>query len=425
MGNSQGLRRGLAGAAGLTILGATARGQAKKTFKAGLIGCGGRGSGAIRNCIEAGKVLGVEVKAVALADAYADRLQRLQRALKKSGQDVPDSRCFVGFDAYRKLLDTDVEIVLMATPPNFRPVHFEAAVNAGKHIFIEKPVAVDPPGCRRMFAAGELASKKGLGVLAGTCLRHNQGYAGMRKLVADGAIGKVYSGNIYYCVGRLWARRREPGWSDAEYLVRNWLNFCEMSGDHIVEQHVHTIDMLNWVLGEHPVAAVGFGGRHRRKTGNQFDFFSIDFEYSDRRHFHSACRQISGCWNWGNGIHVVGARGWASIRGGVKLWDGTPVKAPDLGFHRNMYVQEHIVLLKSLLAGKPINDTQAVTEATLTAIMGRISAYTGRRVEWRHLVDPKAKSPFYNLTCRPTAEDFEKGAVKAPPDGVVPIPGRG
>jgi predicted dehydrogenase len=247
----------------------------------------------------------------------------------------------------------------------------------------------------------------------------------MRQLVADGAIGTPAAGNVYFCTGRLWFRRREEGWSDAEYMARNWVSFTETSGDHIVEQHVHTIDMANWVLGAHPVAAAGFGGRHRRQTGNQFDFFSIDFEYPERRHVHSTCRQISGCWNWGNGIHVVGEKGTAGIRGGVVLWDGTKPPAPDLGFHKNVYVQEHVALLKSLLAGKPINDTEAVTDATLSAILGRISAYTGQRIEWRHLADPKAGSPLYNLACTPSAEDFERGDLKAPPDGVAPIPGKG
>jgi len=411
---------------GLTVLGSgAARGQAAKSFKAALIGCGGRGGGAIRNIIDAGKEVGVGIRVVALADPYPERSRRVRGALKKVGQDVPEAQCFGGFDGYKKVMDTDAEIVLMATPPAFRPAHFEAAVAAGKHVFVEKPVAVDPAGCRRMFAAGELAAKKGLAVLAGTCLRHNQGYAAMRKLVADGAIGTPRAGNVYYCTGRLWFRRRAEGWSDAEYLVRNWVSFAEMSGDHIVEQHVHTIDMFNWVVGAHPVAAAAFGGRHRRQTGNQFDFFSIDYEYPDRVYMQSGSRQINGCWSWGNGIHVVGEKGWANIRGGVQLWDGSKVPAPDLSLHRNMYVQEHIVLLKSLVDGKPINDAKNVTEATLTAIMGRIAAYTGKRVEWRHLVDPGAKSPLYELAYTPGPEAFETGDVKAPPDDVVPVPGKG
>jgi len=414
-------------AGGLTILGARrARGQARKVFKAGLIGCGGRGVGAARNCVNAGKHHGVEVRITALADAYPDRVNGARSAVKRLGQEVPKERCFAGVDAYKRLVATDVDIVLMATPPNFRPPHFEAAVEAGKHTFIEKPVAVDPVGCRRMLAAGERATKKRLSVVSGLCLRHEKNYRGMKMLVADGAIGRILGGTIYYCTGSLGRTPRRKGWSDAEYLIRNWKNFVELSGDHIVEQHVHTIDTLNWLMGATPLATVAVGGRARRVTGNQYDFFSAALEYPKEVHVHSICRQINGCWRWGNGIHVVGEKGWADIRRGVWLWGAKEkLPMPKLSLHRSMYVQEHIVLLDSILKGEPINDTKDVTDATLTAIMARIAAYTGQRVEWRQLTDPEAKSKLYNLALKPTAEDFETGNVKAPQDDVVPIPGRG
>jgi len=399
-----------AAAGALTILGASARGQAVKTYKVGLIGCGGRGRGALANIMDAGKAVNVDIKVVALADAMPDRLAGGRKGVKARGQEVPESRCFLGFEAYKKLLDTDVEIVLMATSPNFRPAHFEAAVKAGKHVFVEKPVAVDAPGCRRMLAAGAEAEKKGLGVLAGTCLRHNRGYVAMRQLIADGAIGRPLGGAIYYCTSRLWSRPRAKGMSDAEYLVRNWANFAGMSGDHIVEQDVHTIDMT--------------GARHRRKTGDQYDSFSVDFEYPNKVHIHNLCRQINGCWSWGNGVHLVGEKGWARIGRGVTLWDGTRVKDPELQLHRNMYVQEHIVLLKSLLEGKPINHVKDVTSSTLSAIMGRDAAYTGRRIEWKEYLDPAAKSDLYAKAYPTTSEDFESGKVVAPKDGVAPIPGK-
>ena len=422
----RGAARSAVAVGGLTILGARpARGQAAtKTLKAGLIGCGGRGTGAARDCVAAGKHIGLNVQITALADALPDRVQRTRNSVKKAGSDVPDSRCFVGFDAYKKLIDTDVDIVLMATPPNFRPVHFEAAVKAGKHIFMEKPVAVDPVGCRRVYAAGEEASKKKLSVMPGTCLRHDRGYAGTRQLITDGLMGRALGGTIYYCTSRLGYHIRKPEWSDAEYMVRNWQNFSQLSGDHIVEQHVHTIDMLNWTLGATPLAAIAVGGRHHRKTGNQFDFFGIDFEYPEHLHIHSISRQINGCWTRGNGIHLTGDKGWSRGTNGVTQWDGTKVPLPELKWDRSMYVQEHIVLLDSILHQKGYNDTQGVTDGTLTSIMGRIAAYTGQRITWQQLTDPKARGSLADFALEPTAADFETGNVKAPPDDVVPIPGK-
>ena len=275
-------------AGGMAILQASsARGQTAKVFKIGLIGCGGRGNGAVRNCLAAGKGLKVDVRVTALADAYKDKTDRCREGLKKEGHNVPEERCFVGFEAYKKLIATDVDIVLMATPPNFRSVHLAACVDAGKHVFMEKPVAVDPVGCRKIMEAGEAAAKKGLSVVAGTQRRHQSAYVATQKVVADGAIGRIVGGQIYWCGGRLWYRERKPEWDDAEYMVRNWVSFAEMSGDHIVEQHVHNIDVANWFIGAHPVAAVGIGGRARRMTGDQYDFFSVDYEYPDGVHLHS------------------------------------------------------------------------------------------------------------------------------------------
>ncbi len=411
-----------AAAAGLTILGATARGQAKKVLTAGLIGCGGRGNGAARNCIAAGKHLGnVEVRLTALADAYSDRLNGARTGLKRSGQDIAQDRCFVGYDAYKKLIASDVDIVILTTPPIFRPVQFEAAVAAGKHVFFEKPVAVDPAGCRRMYAAGKKAADKKLSVVAGTCLRHAAGYAATHKVVAeDGAIGPIRGGAIWYCTGRLWFRTRKPAWSDAEYLVRNWTNFCALSGDHIVEQYIHTLDMLNWHMGAHPIAATGFGGRQRRRTGDQYDFFSTDLEYPGGIHVHGVCRQITGCWSRANQGEIAGTKGWCSFggRGVVRDFDGKALPLPKYNWHRSMYVQEHVVLLDSILNEKAVNDTQDVTDSTLAAVMSRISAYSGQRVTW----DQMMKS---SLALSPSAEDFENGTAKAPPDDVVPIPGKG
>jgi len=384
-------------------------------IRVGLIGCGGRGNGALGNHLAAAKHIGREVQVVATADWFKDRALK---AGKRHG--VPDERCFAGPHAYKKLLATDVDIVLIATSPNFRPVHFEAAVNAGKNVFMEKPVAVDPPGGRRIIEAGRHAPQKGLAVVAGTQRRHQRGYRRNAYAIQHGAIGKILAGRVSWCGGRLWYKTKNPGESDADYMVRNWVSFTEMSGDHIVEQHVHNLDVANWFIGHPPKSAVGFGGRARRKTGNQFDFFSVDYDYGDDLHIHSMCRQISGCYG-GVWEHFVADKG--KTWGGGRMQASKTVEIPDFEEHGGPYVQEHVDLLRSILAAKPLNEARNVAEATLTAIMGRISAYTGQLVKWSDLLENQ-QSPWYNLTLKPTAEDFEKGQVVAPPDDVCAVPGR-
>ena len=438
------LRNAVGAAAGLTLLGSTARGAGEgKVIKVGLIGCGGRGGGAVRNCITAGQAVGAQVRVTALADAMPDRLTGVRNGLKGVGQEVPEDHCFAGFDSYKKLCATDVDLVLLCTSPNFRPPQFAAAVAAGKHVFMEKPVAVDAPGCRKVYAAGEQATAKKLSVVAGTCLRHGSGYAATHKIVAeDKAIGKIVGGVIWYCTSRLWANVRNEKWNDAEYLVRNWVNFCSMSGDHIVEQYVHTLDMLDWHIGAHPVSAAGFGGRARRQTGDQFDFFSNDLEYPGGVHVHGCCRQINNCWSRANAGELMGEKGRCVFGGGSVLdADGKAIPLPKFdwrpaqpgqdkdhrystepgNWHPDMYTQEHIVLLESLLKSQPVNHTVDVTDSSLACILSRIAAYTGQKITWDQLTKPG--SEWYAYACAPTAEDFEKGEVKAPPDNVVPIPG--
>jgi len=403
------MRGALAAGAAFTILGATAKGQGKG-FKVGLIGCGGRGGGALADHMAAAKRLGLESKVVATADWFKGKAEGVG---KRWG--LPPERCFGGGDAYRKLLETDVEVVLMATSPNFRPVHFAAAVAAGKHVFMEKPVCVDPPGGRAVIEAGELARKKGLCVVAGTQRRHSRGYQERAFRIQAGVEGKIVGGCVYWCGGALWRRERAEGQSDADYMVANWVSFTEMSGDHIVEQHVHNLDIANWFIGRPPVTAAGFGGRARRKTGNQFDFHSVDYDYGDGVHIHSMCRQVNGCWGR-VGEDFIFAKALAVAKPDLKV--------PEFEEIGGAYQQEHADLLKGILDEKLyINEARAVAEASLTAVMGRIATYTGRLIRWDDLVKNK-DSEWYALTCKPSAEDFEKGQVKAPPDDVVAIPGK-
>jgi len=379
---------------------------AKRKFRVGLIGCGGRGNGALDNCHEAAQVIGAELEVVATADWFKGKAEATGKKY-----NVPTSRCFGGATAYRKLLETNIDVVLIATSPNFRPVHFEAAVNAGKHVFMEKPVAVDPPGGRRIIASGEVAKQKGLSVVAGTQRRHQAGYQRIHHAVQNGAIGDIAGGSVYWCGGALWYKRKDPHESDADYMIRNWVSFTEMSGDHIVEQHVHNLDVANWYIGRPPSSALGFGGRARRKTGDQFDFFSVDLDYGDGCRIHSMCRQINGT-DGGVREFFRGTQGETWGGGGLKAAKEIAIpEFPD----RNPYVQEHVDLLNSIIAEKPINEAYNVGTSTLTAIMSRISAYTGKLVRWKDVVENE-KSPYYNLTLKPTAEDFEKGEVVAPAD---------
>lgn len=397
-----------------TPLFAQATGGSRR-LKVGLVGSGGRGRGALENLLEAAPLAGVEIEIYAICDVFANNTNAVG---DKFG--VPPERRFVGFDGYRKVLEQPIDLVVLATPPNFRPVHFEAAVAAGKHCFIEKPVAVDPPGARRILAAGESAKQKGLSVVAGAQRHYLSSYLRNAHAVHEGAIGRITGGTVMWNQNQLWYKERLPGESDALYLARNWVNFLEMSGDHIVEQHFHNLDVANWFIGRTPVAAVGFGGRVRRKTGNQYDFFSVDYDYGQGCHIHSSCRQINGCYNR-VGENFTGTLGTVHPDGKLERFDKAPVTFKEFPTHPDGQVQEHVELLKSIKAGQPLNDARFVADSTLTAIMGRISAYTGQLVRWADLTNPGA--PYYDLRLSPTAEDFEKGDVTAPAEDVVPMPG--
>lgn len=403
-------------AGALMILAATAKGQGR-IFKVGLIGCGGRGKGALAQNVAAGKTLGFNVQVVALADYFKDRAEA---AGKPYG--VPPERCFGGPASYRQLLETDAEIVLMATAPAFRPLHLEACVKAGKHAFIEKPVAVDPPGCRRVIEAGELAKKKGVVVVSGTEMRHDYAYVNSHQSVAvEKALGRLYGGRIGFCASHFFSRQAiNP--QTPEDLIRTWQSWVALSGDHLVEQHVHNIDIANWFVGHPPVSAVGFGGRARRPAGDQYDFFSVDFDYGDNIHIHSMCRQIAGCKNW------VG-HDFVYEKGNTNGKDGpAPRESPipkDLPQGKSAADQEQIDVLYYVNKGRPLDQARAVAESSAAAVMGRISAYTGQEVFWDEIMaDPRKKPEWYNLALRPSPEDFEKGTVEIPKEFAVAVPGK-
>jgi len=326
------------------------------------------------------------------------------------GWKVDDDHCFVGFDAYKRLLDSGVDYVMLCQPPGLRPLHFRAAIEAGKHVFFEKPVAVDPVGIRKIIEWGEKAKEKKLGVLPGTQSRHSAKMKETVRRIHEGQIGEIVSARIYFNTGYLWTREREPGMTDIEWQIRNWYYFDWLSGDHIVEQHVHQHDQTNWVLGAHPVRAVAVGGRQVRTEpiyGNIYDHFAVDYEYPNDVHVMSMCRHWEKCP--GNVSEaIVGTKGKSNCSG----WISGPNEYHFKGVDNKPYVQEHTDLIASIRSGNPLNEAEQVAHSTLVAIMGREAAFTGQLIKW----DEFLKS---NLDLSPAKYDF--GPLPEPP---VHMPGR-
>lgn len=363
-----------------------------KVLKAGLIGCGGRGTGAAINFLDAGTNLQI----VALGDVFQDRLDKCRAELKtQKNVEIPDENCFLGFDNYEKVLDSGVDIILLCTPPHFRPQHVEAAVKAGKHIFMEKPCAVDPVGARSIMVSSERAKQQGLCIVSGTIRRVQKDFMETWRRVKNGEIGEIVSAHIIRNGGSLWVIKRQRGMTDMEYMLRNWANFCWLSGDHIVEQFIHEIDVMNWYIGKNPVKAMGWGGRQRRITGDQYDFFSVEYLYDNGMHTHCAARQITGCSNLTKQL-ITGTKGFANAKGtlynlkGEEIWTYPYPEegATDLTWLvKDPYVQEHINLVTAIRTGNIINDAEAQVNSTLITIMGRISAYTGKDVTWEEVMN--------------------------------------
>jgi myo-inositol 2-dehydrogenase / D-chiro-inositol 1-dehydrogenase len=368
------------------------------SIKVGLVGCGGRGTGAAENICEAAGT-SYNVKIHAMGDVFADHLKNCREHVRnhelcKEKFDVTDDRCFVGFDAYQKVIDC-CDLVMLATPPGFRPQHIEATIKAGKNLFAEKPVAVDGTGIRKVLAAYEEANKKGLSVVTGTQRRHQAGYLECMKKIHEGAIGDIVSARVYWNQGDIWAHKRQPGWSDTEYQIRNWYHFLWLCGDHIVEQHVHNLDVACWALKAHPLKAVGMGGRQvitEPERGQSYDHFAIDYEFPDGVHMHSMARQIAGSAP-NVSETLVGTKGQWHSKGSPESQQAylfTGANAGRIRIHEvNPYVQEHIDLLDSISSRKPVNELKQVAESTLTAIMGRMSAYTGKEVSWDQALNSK------------------------------------
>ena len=359
-----------AGALALTGAAAPlAEARGSDTIRVGVSGCGNRGSGAARDCVKSSP----GVKIVALADAFEQRLKGLKDEFK-----VPNNRCFVGLDAYKKLLALDdVDLVILATPPGFRPKQFAAAIDSGKNVFMEKPVGVCPAGIKMVIEASEKATEKKLAVVAGTQRRHQLSYVETMKRIHDGAIGEIVSAQCYWNMGGLWVNKKQPNQGDVEWQIRNWLYFPWLSGDHIVEQHVHNIDVINWAFGALPESVHGVGGRQYRtgpEYGNIFDHFGVEFFYPDDVRTISTCRQIEGTTTRIS-ERVVGTKGVSDCAGTIEGENAWRYDGPN----PSAYVLEHTDLIKSIRMGDPLNEGKRVAESTLCAIMGRESAYTRQR----------------------------------------------
>lgn len=390
-------------AANYTLLG-NVHAQGNESVRVGLVGCGGRGSGAAADCLHAHR----SVRLVAMGDAFRDRIGGARDGLRREfgdRVDVPDDRMFVGLDAHQRVI-ANCDLVILATPPGFRPTHLAAAIEARKHIFTEKPVAVDGPGAKRCLELYETARERNLCIVAGTQRRYQTSYLQVMERIHRGDIGPIVAARCYWNQGSLWHRARTEQMSDVEWQIRNWLYFTWLSGDHMVEQHVHNLDVMNWALGTNqenarPVSCVGLGGRQVRtgaEFGHIFDHFACDYTYPNNVHVLSMCRQQEG--TAGNVSEaLVGARGnWVSAGQRMTNAAGEVVFSFQGRNDNQPYRAEHVALIDAIRNGRPINDLKKIAESTLTAIMGRMACYTGQQVTWDQALNSRQNLMPENLT---------------------------
>lgn len=380
-------------------------------LKVGLIGCGGRGMGAAQDAMNADK----NAQLVAICDLFPDRAQNGYKVLKNQlGEQfqVAEDRVYHDFEGYKKLIASDVDVVLLCTTPHFRPAHLRAAVEAGKHVFCEKPVAVDAPGVRSVLESAEMARSKGLALVSGLCWRYDYAVKATMDKIKSGAIGDIVSIQENYLTGPLWHRGRKPEWSEMEYQQRNWYYFTWLSGDHNVEQHIHSLDKAMWLMDDKPpVKAIGLGGRQVRtgpEWGNIFDHHAVVYEWPNGVKCHAYTRQQKDCFNETDD-YVYGTKGNARV---LQFTVNGEQKWRYEGEQPSMYLVEHQELFKSIRQGSPINNGTYMCYSTLLAIMGRMACYTGQEITWEMAMNSQE-----NLT----PEKYEWGDVKIPE---VPMPGQ-
>ncbi len=408
------------GAAGAVAFPAILSGmQAAKSIKVGLVGCGGRGTGAAQQALKADDY----AELTAVADVDMQRIdQSLARLQKTAGEKVKvdSTKKYVGLDAYRKVVDAGVDVVLLATPPGFRPDHIRYCIEQGKHVFCEKPVAVDAPGCRSVLETSELAAKKDLSLVAGFCWRYSNFIRETFNQVHSDAIGDIIAYHATYYTGPVKpmppASERPAGMGDVEWQIRNWYNFCWTCGDSLVEQAVHSVDKVAWAFKDQPpISCVAVGGRQiPQPSGNIYDHFEVNYLYPNNVRAFVANRQITGCHNE-NADYILGTKGACLIGGkgsqpprieGQNPWTFS-------GQRNDMYQAEHDELFAAIRRGKPINDGKRMTTSTLLSIMGRMAAYTGQQITWEQALNSKEEVFPKNL-------DWSGSLPEAP----MPMPGR-
>jgi myo-inositol 2-dehydrogenase / D-chiro-inositol 1-dehydrogenase len=388
-------------------------------IRIGLVGCGGRGSGAAHQALSTKG----NVQLVAMADAFEDQLQSSLRNLKRQFESQPErvavepEHQFHGFDAYEKLLASPIDLVILATPPGFRPIHFEAAVKAGKNIFTEKPLGVDGPGVRRVLAANEHAKEKNLKIGVGLQRHHQAEYLETVDRLKSGAIGDILAMRVYWNDGGVWEPRKTHSQvkSEMEYQMRNWYYYTWLCGDHIVEQHIHNLDVANWIKGDHPVRCWGIGGRQvltDKRYGEIFDHHVVEYEYPDGSRAFSQCRHQPNCWNSVT-EHAIGTKGTAnvsgySIKSGSDDWRYR-------GHRSQPYQVEHDDLFAAIRANRPYNEVENGASSTMTAIMGRMATYSGKEVDWDSALNSQI-----DLMPERFAFDAEPRVMPLP-DGSYPI----
>lgn len=403
-------------------------------LKVALIGCGGRGAGAVLQALQTEG----PAKLWAMADAFEDRLQLTLKSLRRgmaarydreateglSDQiDVPPERQFVGLDAYRKAIDSGVDVVLIAAPPGFRPLHFAYAVSAGKHVFMEKPVATDAVGVRKVLAAAKEAKRKNLKVGVGLQRRHQASYQEAIRRIHDGAIGDIVALNCSWNSGPPAKSPIARGeMTELQYQVNNWYFFTWLSGDHICEQHIHNLDVCNWIMRSHPVTAMGMGGREVRtgkRYGNIYDHHAVEFTYADGTTMFSTCRQMRGCANR-VAEFARGARGRADLgtvaceirTGQDEVWNS---REDSRGRATNPYQAEHDALFHAIRTDKAHNEAKYGAESTMTAILGRLATYSGKSIGWKQAIESDRR-----LTT--DAESWDAAAPITPDeDGFYPV----
>ena len=371
-----------------------------EVIKIGLIGCGGRGTGAVAQALKSGQ----NVQLVAMADAFRDNIDKCYKYITdpeykdwsakestdmRSMIDVPEEHKFDGFDGYKKVIELS-DVVILTTPPGFRPIHFEAAVNAGKQVFMEKPVAVDAPGIRKVLKAAELAKKKKLNVVVGLQRHYQTIYRDWVEMLHAGVIGDITASRVYWNSAGVWVRNRKPAQTEMEYQMRNWYYFNWLCGDHINEQHIHNIDVSNWVKKGHPVSAEGMGGRQVRTGkdhGEIFDHHFVEYTYEDGSKMFSQCRHIKGCQNRvSEAFH--GTNGSAPKPGQIKTPSGHMIMDYNDKNDPNPYQVEHNELFAAIAKGEyKYADAENGAHATMTAILGRMATYSGKSVDWEDAID--------------------------------------